>query len=83
MGRGARRAEREAGGHEGSPYEDRLHNGRHPSRGHEKPGAVCRIASRVYPTCARIEKPISGQPEIGAQLASFNFLNSWICYSCQ
>src|SRR6202035_1447120 len=45
----------------------------------EKPGAVCGIASRVYPTCAPINKPIPGRPGIGAQFARFNFTNALIC----
>ena len=32
----------------------------------------------IYPTCARIKKPISGKPEIGAHFVSFNFLNTTI-----
>jgi hypothetical protein len=43
----------------------------------KNPGAVSRIASRVYPTCAR-KKPISGRPEIGAHFVSFNFPNNVI-----
>jgi hypothetical protein len=42
----------------------------------KKPDAVSRIASRVYPTCASIKKPISGQPEIGAHFMSFNFTDT-------
>jgi hypothetical protein len=32
----------------------------------------------IYPTRARIKKPISGKPEIGAHFVSFNFLNTTI-----
>ena len=45
----------------------------------KKPGAVSRIARRVYPTCAGTKKPIAGKPEIGAHFVSFNFTNSLIC----
>jgi hypothetical protein len=33
----------------------------------------------VSRACARIKKPISGKPEIGAQFLSFNFPNNLIC----
>ena len=36
-------------------------------------------AGLTYPDCARIKKPIFGQPEIGAQLLSFNLPNNLIC----
>jgi hypothetical protein len=54
----------------------------HPAqeaRATKKPGAVSRTASRAYPACARMKKPISGKPEISTHFASFNFANRLIC----
>jgi hypothetical protein len=42
-------------------------------------GAISGIASRPYPSGARVKKPVSGQPGIGAQFSSFNFPNNLIC----
>jgi hypothetical protein len=44
-----------------------------------KKGAISGIASQPYPSGARIKKPVSGQPGIGAQFSSFNFPNNLIC----